>query len=199
MSTVEVAYDLKNVTSHLIASTSEIMAYGMPYDKIGQYLIGNIDYEKVCDGFYSFYSNYVTPCGTIGVTDCSELDNLAAIMKEINQRYTFNEELTGELQRLDGYTPTIFFDYGDYVSKLCSDPDLLEQFNEQLKRAVPFKRNTEQYFTAISSSYYGEKLISILSPESRFPTQALIRVLQKRTKQRGILPLIKSTLRSIRW
>lgn len=51
MSTVEVAYDLKNVTSHLIASTSEIMAYGMPYDKIGQYLIGNIDYEKVCDGF----------------------------------------------------------------------------------------------------------------------------------------------------
>jgi hypothetical protein len=126
MSTVEVAYDLKNVTSHLIASTSEIMAYGMPYDKIGQYLIGNIDYEKVCDGFYSFYSNYVTPCGTIGVTDCSELDNLAAIMKEINQRYTFNEELTGELQRLDGYTPTIFFDYGDYVSKLCSDPDLLD-------------------------------------------------------------------------
>ena len=64
MSTVEVAYDLKNVTSHLIASTSEIMAYGMPYDKIGQYLIGNIDYEKICDGFYSFYSNYVTPCGT---------------------------------------------------------------------------------------------------------------------------------------
>ena len=126
----------------------------MPYDKIGQYLIGNIDYEKVCDGFYSFYSNYVTPCGTIGVTDCSELDNLAAIMKEINQRYTFNEELTGELQRLDGYTPTIFFDYSDYVSKLCSDPDLLEQFNEQLKRTVPFKRNTKQYFTAISSNPY---------------------------------------------
>ncbi len=67
-------------------------------------------------------------------------------MKEINQRYTFNEELTGELQRLDGYTPTIFFDYGDYVSKLCSDPDLLEQFNEQLKRAVPFKKEYRTVF-----------------------------------------------------
>lgn len=155
MSTVEVAYDLKNVTSHLIASTSEIMAYGMPYDKIGQYLIGNIDFEKICDGFYSFYSNYVTPCGTIGITDCSELDNLAAIMKEINHRYTFNVELAGELQKLDGYTPTIFFDYGDYVSKLCADPELLKQFNEQLKRTVPFKRNTEYYFTAIS---YGKRL-----------------------------------------
>lgn len=156
MSTVEVAYDLKNVTSHLIASTSEIMAYGMPYDKIGQYLIGNIDYEKICDGFYSFYSNYVTPCGTISVTDCSEIDNLAAIMKEINQRYTFNEELISSLQSLDGYKPSIFFDCGDYVAKLCSDPDLLEQFNEQLKRTVPYKRNTEYYFTAISS-YYGER------------------------------------------
>lgn len=156
MSTVEVAYDLKNVTSHLIASTSEIMAYGMPYDKIGQYLIGNIDYEKICDVFYSFYSNYVTPCGTISVTDCSEVDNLAAIMKEINQRYTFNEELISSLQSLDGYKPSIFFDCGDYVAKLCSDPDLLEQFNEQLKRTVPYKRNTEYYFTAISS-YYGER------------------------------------------
>lgn len=156
MSTVEVAYDLKNVTSHLIASTSEIMAYGMPYDKIGQYLIGNIDYAKICDGFYSFYSNYVTPCGTISVTDCSEIDNLAAIMKEINQRYTFNEELISSLQSLDGYKPSIFFDCGDYVAKLCSDPDLLEQFNEQLKRTVPYKRNTEYYFTAISS-YYGER------------------------------------------
>lgn len=179
MSTVEVAYDLKNVTSHLIASTSEIMAYGMPYDKIGQYLIGNIDYEKVCDGFYSFYSNYVTPCGTIGVTDCSELDNLAAIMKEINQRYTFNEELTGELQRLDGYTPTIFFDYGDYVSKLCSDPDLLEQFNEQLKRTVPLKGIPNSILQQSLPPTMEKELISILSPESRFPTQALIRVLQK--------------------
>lgn len=157
MSTVEVAYDLKNVTSHLIASTSEIMAYGIAIRQDRPVLNRKYRLRKVCDGFYSFYSNYVTPCGTIGVTDCSELDNLAAIMKEINQRYTFNEELTGELQRLDGYTPTIFFDYGDYVSKLCSDPDLLEQFNEQLKRAVPFKRNTKQYFTAISSSYYGRK------------------------------------------
>lgn len=121
----------------------------------------------------------MTPCGTIGVTDCSELDNLAAIMKEINQRYTFNEELTGELQRLDGYTPTIFFDYGDYVSKLCSDPDLLEQFNEQLKRAVPLKGIPNSILQQSLPPTMEKELISILSPESRFPTQALIRVLQK--------------------
>ena len=45
---------LKNVTNHLIASTCEIMAYGMPYAKIGQYLIGEINYEKICNGFDDF-------------------------------------------------------------------------------------------------------------------------------------------------
>ena len=69
---VEVAYDLKDVTDYLIGSTSEVMAYGMPYAEIGQYLIGKVDYEGICDGFYSFYSNYSEmPCGTIAVTDCS--------------------------------------------------------------------------------------------------------------------------------
>lgn len=158
MSTVEVAYDLKDVTKHLIACTSEIMAYGMPYDKIGQYLIGNIDYKSICDGFYDFYSTYTDskgekyPYGTIGITDCTELDNLAAIMKRINQQYTFDSSLMSSLQILDGYSPSIFFDYGDYVSKLCKDPELLEQFREQLERTVPYKRNTDYYFTAIGSN-----------------------------------------------
>lgn len=152
MSTVEVAYDLKDVTDHLIASTSEILAYGMPYALIGSHLIGDIDYEGVCDGFYSFYSTYATPCGTIAVTDCSELDNLAAIMKEINRQYTFDSNENSSLQRLDGYSPTIFFDYGDYVAKLCADPDLLERFNEQLDRTIIAKRNTDYYFTQIKKS-----------------------------------------------
>lgn len=151
MSNVEVAYELKEVTNHLIASTCEIMMYGMPYDKIGQYLVGNIDYKSICDEFYAFYSTYEKmPCGTIGVTDCSELDNLASIMKQINQQYTFDTSLTNSLQRLDGYSPTIFFDYGDYVAKLCKDSELLEQFNEQLERTVPFKRNTDYYYSMSS-------------------------------------------------
>ena len=148
MSGVEVAYDLKDVTEHLIASTSEVMAYGMPYAEIGEYLIGEVNYEKICDGFYSFYSNYTAmPCGTLAVTDCSELENLATIMKDINSQYTFDSTSIGSLQRLDGYSPAIFFDCEDYVSKLCPDQGLLAQFKEQLDRTVPFKRNTDYYYT----------------------------------------------------
>ena len=148
MSGVEVAYDLKDVTEHLIASTSEVMAYGMPYAEIGEYLIGKVNYEKICEGFYSFYSNYTAmPCGTLAVTDCSELENLASIMQDINSQYTFDPTLVGSLQKLDGYSPVIFFDCWDYVSKLCSDQGLLAQFKEQLDKTVPFKRNTDYYYT----------------------------------------------------
>lgn len=148
MASVEVAYDLKNVTDYLIASPCEIMAYGMPYAEIGPHLVGKVDYESICDAFYEFYKNYEEmPCGTIGVTACSELENLATVMKEINERYTLSSSSLHTIQTMDGYTPTIFFDCGDYVTKLCKDAELLTRFNEQLERTVPYKKHTDYYYT----------------------------------------------------
>ena len=147
MSSIEVAYDLREVTDFLIGSPCEIMAYGMPYAEIGGYLLGDTDYKAICEKFHTFYSNYSTPCGTIGVTDCSELEPLVQIMKEINNRYEFDETKINSIQTLDGYSPTLFFDFGDYVAKLCDDTNLLNQFRTQLQRTVPYKRHTDTYYT----------------------------------------------------
>lgn len=152
MSSIEAAYDLRLVTDHIIACPTEIMAYGMPYSTIGEHLLGDPDYEAINKEFYDFYSNYTYPYGTLGITDCKELDALASIMKEINSRYSFDESLQNGLQRMDGYTPVLFYDFGDYVTKLCGDADLLAAFNAQLERTVPYKTHTEQYYSA----YRGE-------------------------------------------
>lgn len=155
MSCIEVAYDLKDVSDHLIACPTEIMAYGMPYAKIGRHLIGNVDYAGIADEFYAFYSTYPSyPHGTIGVTVCSEVDALAAIMKEINQIYTFDPGMLNQVQRMDGYTPVIFFDMGDYVSKLCHDANLFARFNAQLEKTVPeaFRKHTEYYYSAFTDA-----------------------------------------------
>lgn len=150
MANVEVAYELKDATDYLIASTCEIMAHGMPYDLVMQYLMGTPNYEEICNGFYNFYSSYRAPYGTLSVTDCSQIDEMADIMKTINGLYTFDESLRDSIQKLDGYSTTVFFDYGDYVAHLCADPVLLEEFNEQLERTVPYKVNTEYYYSSIS-------------------------------------------------
>lgn len=148
MSSIEVAYDLKDVTNYLIASPTEVMAYGFPYAEIGKYLFGNVDYYGICKEFLSFYEKYdAMPCGTIGVTVCSELDNLAFIMKNINTHYSFDYSKINSVQRLDGYTPVIFFDYGDYVSKLCDDDELLNQFYGQLKKTVIYSMATKSYYS----------------------------------------------------
>lgn len=151
MSCVEVAYELRHACRHLIASTSEMMAYGMPYYEIAGHLLGEINYDGICETFYTFYSNYDTPCGTIAVTRMEEMDSLAAIMKEINGRFTFDESQKNSIQRLDGYTPIIFYDYGDYVSHLCTDSVLLSRFDEQLARTVPYRRHTPYYYSAINN------------------------------------------------
>ena len=150
MSSIEVAYDLKNVTDYFIASPTEIMAHGFPYDIIGKYLIGDVDYKAISDCFYDFYQNYtIMPCGTIGIVNCSELEALASIMKEINQKFDFDPLFLDNIQSLDGYSPVIFFDFGDYVAKLCQDPILLQKFLMHLDRAVPpqLKKNTPYYYS----------------------------------------------------
>lgn len=155
LSTVEVAYDLKDVTDYIIACPTEIMAYGMPYSQIGRYLLGNPNYQEIVDTFYEFYIAYGNfPHGTIAVVKCSEIDAMVTLMKEINRQFTFDTQLRSSIQRMDGYIPVIFFDYADYVAKLINnrDVDLLNRFNAQLERTVPYKSHTPSFYSASSGA-----------------------------------------------
>lgn len=151
MSCMEVAYDLKDATDYIIASTSEVMDKGMPYHRIYQHLMGaEPDYKAVCDNFYDYYTNYSAPYGTIGVTDCRYMDEMAAMMKYINTKHTFDTNRLNNVQDLDGktFTPTIFFDFDDYVRNLCTnDNSTYEQFYALLQRLVPYKANTNYIFS----------------------------------------------------
>lgn len=149
MSNIETAYELKDVCNYLIASTCEIMITGMPYENIGIDLI-NHDYKGVCEGFYDFYSTYSTPCGTIGVTDCSQVEPMAQIMKRINADYPDALTSVGNIQKLDGITPTVFFDFGSYVRNLVSDDVLVSEFDEQLSLLVPYESHTKTFYSMIN-------------------------------------------------
>lgn len=76
MSNIETAYDMRGAADYLIASTCEIMIEGMPYAEIGIDLLEN-DLQGAVQGFYDFYSAFSVPCGTIAVTDCSQVEAMA--------------------------------------------------------------------------------------------------------------------------
>ena len=81
MGTAEVGYELKEATSHCIASVMETPALGFPYKQIFSYLYSeNIDYSAVCHEFISF-NKINNAWGTCAVMDCSQMENLASAVK----------------------------------------------------------------------------------------------------------------------
>lgn len=147
MSSVEAAYELRHVTDFLVACPTEIMAYGFPYHLCAPCLVGNIDYADLCRRFYNFYNTYYYPYGTIAVTDCRQLEALAQCVRAIYLTQQFDEDELKNLQRMDGYSPTLFYDLGDYIDHLCQDPALLEDFHRQLSLTVPHKAHTDYYYS----------------------------------------------------
>ena len=160
MSNVEVAYEMRHATDYLIGCCSEIMAYGMPYKNIWKYLIQQKpNYQAVVNEFHQFYSNYQWPYGNIGVTDCSKVEEVVAHMKTINAATANNANLIDweDVQRLDGYEKTIFFDMGDYVNKLCTTPEtqaLARDLHTALALLVPYKSTTPYIYTALGELNY---------------------------------------------
>ncbi|MDE5845616.1 MAG: Clostripain family protein [Muribaculaceae bacterium] len=152
MASIEVAYELKDVADYLIASTCEVMAYGMPYASMGKYLLGTPDYEAICDVFHEFYSNYSVPCGTLSVTNLSKIEEMASFIKQVNSIYSFDDSRRKQLQNLDGYSPTIFYDFGDYINLMleqnAAPESMKNEFEMRLNSLVPYKTNTAQFYTA---------------------------------------------------
>ena len=121
MSSIEVAYDLRKITRHLIASPCEVMAYGYPYDLVMPYLF----------------------------TD--QVDKMAEVMRLINNASpAYIPDPEKPLQQYEYlYAPTRFYDLADYVYQLCDDTALLKEFDEQLARTVPerYRLHTEYFYS----------------------------------------------------
>ena len=159
MSSVEVAYELKDVTHYLIASPTEVISYGFPYITMGKHLLGTPNYKGIADSFISFYSSYYQPYGTVAVTDCTQLDALAAIAQQINaaaegklNTATSEKNAPNSVQIMDGYSPTLFYDLGHLMSLKDAGTVLTAAFAEQLDKTVPYKGHTDQYFTALKDA-----------------------------------------------
>ncbi len=151
MANVEVAYALRKVCDNFVASSTEILAYGYPYPNVMRNIMKD-DYEGVCDGFYEFYSNYSIKSGTLCHVRTEYLYDLALEMKRINDIYAWDYQNNNKLQSLDGYTPSVFYDFDSYVDELCEDDDDYHAVKAIYDKAVPYKRATAKYFTAIDGN-----------------------------------------------
>lgn len=151
MGNVETAYELKDVTNYLIATSSEIMAKGIPYRSMWSYLNGTTpNYSSLVNGIVNFYKNSNSPYCNMAAIDCRQLDALANVMKEINQKYTFDTTIPlDSIQPLDGFLPHLSYDMAVYVDSLKPNGYLKEQFSNQLKKTVKAAAHTDCAYTAL--------------------------------------------------
>ena len=153
MANVEVAYELRNVTDFLLASTSEVMAVGVPYYSMWASLASvTPGYVDAVSAFDRFYRDYVMPYGTFSAIDCRQMDELATAMREINSKYKLSDEALHSIQVLDGFYDPIFFDMGDYLQKLCTGSVDYSYVVTLMESAVCSKCSTAQIYSFLYNS-----------------------------------------------
>ena len=152
LSCAEVAYDLRNATNTLIASTSEVMAAGMPYAKVFQYLAApQPNFGQLVNDYIAYYQSTATPYATIGVINTQYIQPMAQLMKQVNATCTWNTVNNYLLQDLDGsyFSPTVYFDFGSYARALFgSNLALYSQYQTLMAQLVPYKGNTAYIYNA---------------------------------------------------
>ena len=152
LSCAEVAYDLRNATNTLIASTSEVMAAGMPYAKVFQYLAApQPNFGQLVNDYIAYYQSTATPYATIGVINTQYIQPMAQLMRQVNATCTWNTANNYLLQDLDGsyFSPTVYFDFGSYARALFgSNLALYSQYRALMAQLVPYRGNTAYIYNA---------------------------------------------------
>lgn len=146
MAGVEVAYELRDVTSTIIASVTEIPGAGMPYDATLQYLMPqNTDPAKAAAATFGLYNSKVginRTC-TMSVIKTDALRYLAAATQAILRNTPglppgaeIQEYMLAEDRDRYGWH---YYDFAHYIRSLATDASQLANFNAALDKAVTFK------------------------------------------------------------
>ena len=165
MGGIEVAFELKDIASHLIVSPAEIIIYGFPFDRVVGRLFKNWnDLTGVCMDFINYYKNSSNPYGTISLVKTSELPTLARATKAIVDSQgggllTPAGGISG-LQYYEGLSTHLFYDFGQYIKNSTpkSYSSLYDTFEEALGRAIPYMDHTDTFLSALS---YGRQEIPV--------------------------------------
>jgi hypothetical protein len=146
MASVEVAYELKDKADFIIASSTETIYTGFPYDKIiPELLKQEWDLKAVGQCYFDYYNSLqgAYQSATISLIDTKELDDLAALTRKLISEQSFNPlsfDRTS-VQRLDIYNEQYAFDFFDFIDKAFPEADKTELI-WQLGKAIPYKANT---------------------------------------------------------
>lgn len=143
MANVESLYDMRNMADYIIASPTEILGAGFPYENFLPLLFERTDHKlkEVCEAYMEYYRD---TSGTIALIDCSKMDALAEAMRGVYAEAKSVD--VSQVQAYDNFLYHLYFDLGDYVKQVAKG-DTLERFNAALRDVVVYSGYTDTFFT----------------------------------------------------
>lgn len=148
MGGVEVAYELKDKCRLVGFSQTEVLAEGFDYRSLTSHLIGSPEPnpQAVCEDYFNQYiiQSGVYQSATISMIDCSRMEPLASVCKEMFSKY---RQQTAELrassvQRYYRSDYHWFFDLYDIIARSGASSEELKQMQAALDECVVYKATT---------------------------------------------------------
>lgn len=161
MSGIEVAYELRNKTDYLLASSAELLVpgYAPVYPTAFQYLFDtNLGVPQALEKFAGSYFNYIDTrngayrSATQSIVYTREMDALAILAGKTtgNTHGRWDDALLGKLQHFDrpgsyGDIPARprYFDFGQYMAYLA--PERQADLDALLRKTVVWKAATPEF------------------------------------------------------
>ncbi|OFY38662.1 MAG: hypothetical protein A2X18_08255 [Bacteroidetes bacterium GWF2_40_14] len=159
MGGIETVYELKDKSDYIVASPTEILATGFPYDEIMRPLFENTaDLTETCQLYFDYYNNMegVYKSATISIFQTNKLQRVGDACKTVfnNNRSKIATLNMGTIQpyyRMDRHW---FHDLDDFIESIATPAEYLT-FKTALEEAVIAKWTTPYFIDIKIDSYSG--------------------------------------------
>jgi hypothetical protein len=130
MSSIEVLYQLRHKANIVVASPSETLVDGFPYNEIMPFLFSPaIHYTDIAQRYMDYYKRKsgISRSATVAVVDLSQLEVLAAALRSLAEAGETVRRVTAsaQIQPYDRLTPSVFYDLQDCMEYAMPGADLV--------------------------------------------------------------------------
>ncbi len=161
MGSIEVAFELKDKTDYIIASSMETIYRGFPYDGIIPELTQpTINFKSVAKHFFDSYNTMegAYRSATVSVIETRYLQELALRLRQLLENNTIKNMGPFDrvaIQRMDTYQEQYCFDLLDFINIVFPETDK-SLFIDQLNKTVIYKAHTPMFLSQyVINTYCG--------------------------------------------
>jgi hypothetical protein len=154
MSSIEVLYELRNRADYIIASPTQILSSGFPYDETIPIIFKKtIDYNLIGSTFFNFYDKKtgISKSASIAVIKTDKLEKLAQTFNTLMKTPTFDTTIKN-INNLQQFTVTnlgFFYDIVSFINSMSISQNNKDVFLSAYNKCIIYENNTPKILESL--------------------------------------------------